>query len=319
MSASLAVLAPTPSLPALIDLASRRLADARSSGEVLEARKIAQAALHYARVTKAANDTHADCLRIITRAEIRMADAIDEGQAKGEVAEKGRPENPRTAGIIPAALDELGVSSQRVAEWRELRNAGEPAVEAAIQTQLAEGKSPTKSGIQAVLAGFTGNAEWYTPAEWIERARAVMGTIDLDPATSQFAQETVKAADWADAERDGLTREWRGNVWLNPPYARGLIEKFVAKALLEFRERRLIQAIILTDNRTDTGWFHELSSASSAVAFTRGRIRFYNEKNPHSSSPPNGSAFFYIGRNVGRFAAEFGDECLIFSPRQAPQ
>ena len=52
-------------LPALIDRAGQRLLGARTSGEVLEAKYIAEAALHYARVTKAANDTQADCLRII--------------------------------------------------------------------------------------------------------------------------------------------------------------------------------------------------------------------------------------------------------------
>jgi hypothetical protein len=56
-------------IPALIDRSSARLIAARTSAEVLEARAVAEAALHYAKVTKAANETHADCLRIITRAE----------------------------------------------------------------------------------------------------------------------------------------------------------------------------------------------------------------------------------------------------------
>ena len=61
-------------LPALIVRSAARLMQAKSSAEVLEAKGLAQAALHYARVTKAANETHADCLRIITRADcMRMA------------------------------------------------------------------------------------------------------------------------------------------------------------------------------------------------------------------------------------------------------
>ena len=43
-----------PNLPALIDRSSARLVAARNSAEVLEAKAIAEAALHYARVTKAA-------------------------------------------------------------------------------------------------------------------------------------------------------------------------------------------------------------------------------------------------------------------------
>jgi hypothetical protein len=61
-------------LPALIDRARHRLAEARTSAEVLEARAAAKAALHYAKLQKAANETQADCLSIIKRAELRMAD-----------------------------------------------------------------------------------------------------------------------------------------------------------------------------------------------------------------------------------------------------
>ena len=65
------------SLPALIDRARSRLAEARTSAEVLEAKAIAESALHYARITRAANETQADCLRMIVRAEMRMANEID--------------------------------------------------------------------------------------------------------------------------------------------------------------------------------------------------------------------------------------------------
>jgi hypothetical protein len=60
------------SLPTLLSRAGQRLLYARTSAQVLEAKKIAELALHYAKVTNAANETHADCLRIITRAEMRM-------------------------------------------------------------------------------------------------------------------------------------------------------------------------------------------------------------------------------------------------------
>jgi hypothetical protein len=36
---------------------------------------------------------------------------------------------------------------------------------------------------------FSGNKEWYTPSDYIERARRVLGVIDLDPASSEFAQK----------------------------------------------------------------------------------------------------------------------------------
>ena len=56
-----------------------------------------------------------------------------------------------------------------------------------------------------------------------------MGKIDCDPATTAFAQRTIRANAWFDKRRDGLKHSWGGNVWLNPPYGRSLIEAFVAK------------------------------------------------------------------------------------------
>jgi hypothetical protein len=44
-----------------------------------------------------------------------------------------------------------------------------------------------------VRSEYTGEFEWYTPAEFVEAARAVLGEFDLDPASSERAQQTVKA------------------------------------------------------------------------------------------------------------------------------
>jgi N6-adenosine-specific RNA methylase IME4 len=142
----------TANLPALITRAGTRLLDARSSAELLEAKKLAEAALHYAKVTRAANETHADCLRIITRAEMRMANEIDQGQANGEVATRNYPNDARSPGM--ATFEDIGVSSQRVSEWRQLRDAGEETVETAIDRALTEGRAPTKAEILSAAKQF---------------------------------------------------------------------------------------------------------------------------------------------------------------------
>jgi len=123
-------------LPALIDRARHRLAEARTSAEVLEARAAAKAALHYAKLQKAANETQADCLSIIKRAELRMADEIDTAQQRGEVARREDGTAIRDHVRDPdkvATYPELGLTRQRVAEWRELRDAGEHVIDEAIQ------------------------------------------------------------------------------------------------------------------------------------------------------------------------------------------
>lgn len=135
-------------LPGLIDRAGQRLLAARGSAEVLEARALAETALHYAKVTKAANETHADCIRIITRAEMRMADEIDRGQASGEV--RTRADNQHVQG--PDKLEDLGIDRRRVADWRDVRDAGPEVVEEAIQGALAQGRAPTKAAVRKAAA-----------------------------------------------------------------------------------------------------------------------------------------------------------------------
>lgn len=88
---------------------------------------------------------------MIVRAEMRMADEIDRGQERGEVASKGRDKgNVHTPDI--STFDDLGVDRQRVAEWRKTRDAGEAVVEDAIEAALADGRAPTKADIQRAVA-----------------------------------------------------------------------------------------------------------------------------------------------------------------------
>jgi hypothetical protein len=58
-------------------------------------------------------------------AEIKIAEAIAVGQANGQLAPAHRPESVRAPDTsAPATYGEIGVSRQRVAEWRRLRDTG---------------------------------------------------------------------------------------------------------------------------------------------------------------------------------------------------
>ena len=139
-----------------------------------------------------------------------------------------------------------------------------------------------------------------------------MGSIDVDPASNAMAQQTIQASEWYGKETDGLKQDWNGNVFMNPPYGRGLIDEFISMMVQQYQEGNVKQAVVLVDNRTDTAWFHDLCSVASAVAFTKGRIKFYNG-DVDVSSPVTGSAFIYLGSNVHRFAAAFDGDCGVFT------
>jgi phage N-6-adenine-methyltransferase len=151
----------------------------------------------------------------------------------------------------------------------------------------------------------TGHQEWYTPRDYIEAAREVLGHIDLDPATSDIAQAIVQAEEYFTAETDGLDKPWKGRVWLNPPYSVDLVGRFVAKLCEHHAAKDVPQALLLVNNATDTKWFQDAASECRAICFPSGRIRFLDEEGNASGAPLQGQAILYFGENVGAFEKGF--------------
>ena len=85
-------------LPVLIDRARSSLVEARTLPDLLEARALAMAARHYARVTKAPKETQAGCLLLIKRAEIQLADEIEAMLQRGELAPLSGCRKPTQSG-----------------------------------------------------------------------------------------------------------------------------------------------------------------------------------------------------------------------------
>ena len=139
-----------------------------------------------------------------------------------------------------------------------------------------------------------------------------MGGIDLDPATHPAAQKTVQAERFFTREDDGLSKEWPGRVWLNPPYAQPLIGQFISKLVEEIGAGRTTEAITLTHNYTDTAWFHEAGRAAQLVCFTKGRIRF-EDADGELCAPTQGQAFCYFGTQHESFHRVFSAFGLVLA------
>ena len=150
--------------------------------------------------------------------------------------------------------------------------------------------------------------EWYTPEEYIDAAVAAMGGIDLDPASTLRANDVVRAAAIWTREDDGLAQPWGGRVWMNPPYERGLVDKFCRKLAEEFASGRVTEAIVLVNNSTDSSWWQELTGHVTAACFPLYRVRFWHPEGK-PSNPLQGHTLLYLGSNPARFCrafAEFG-------------
>jgi ParB family chromosome partitioning protein len=163
----------------------------------------------------------------------------------------------------------------------------------------------------SVTQGTKSN-EWYTPAKYIEAARTVMGGIDLDPASCEMANETVKATRYYSLKNNGLNHDWSGRIWLNPPYGKvnpipGSVKSyqkiFVQKLLHEYAAGRIEQAILLLlGNSCFAHYFYPLWN--HPLCFHDGYISFYK---PDGTTDDFGfgTIFVYLGPNESKFIEVF--------------
>jgi len=177
----------------------------------------------------------------------------------------------------------------------------------------------------------TKSNEWFTPSYLIEAARAVMGSIDLDPASCALANETVKAARYFTEDDDGLSKAW-GNieqpsrVWCNPPYGKaagiGYIACWINKAIEEYSIGNVKEAIMLVTGDTDTRWFQRLLDyptcfADHAISFLHPDDNGIVCKGKYSGHI-FGTCFAYLGSSEASFIEVFQQFGTV-ARRIAPQ
>ncbi len=116
---------------------------------------------------------------------------------------------------------------------------------------------------------------WATPKAFFDKYNAVHG-FELDVCAND---ENAKCEKFYTVVEDGLTQEWTGNVWMNPPYGRE-IGKWVKKAFESvFVDKTAKKVVCLLPARTDTRWFHDFCTQGN-IEFIKGRLKFGDCKNP---------------------------------------
>jgi phage N-6-adenine-methyltransferase len=315
----------TGDLP-LYDAACRALALARSVNEVASIRATADALRAAAKVAKS-KQLEINAVELRHRAERRLGELEAEqkrtvgfntgsrGQLKGDVPvgatiQEGPTDTRPT--LAEAGIDyKLSARAQKIAAMPEVE------FEAGLAAWRAEVE---EEGVRVFLvpahhhrALGTGENEWYTPDEDLNVVREVLGEIDLDPASSDAAQEIIRAKAYFTKADDGLAQPWHGRVWLNPPYAQPWMGQFAQKMVEEYTAGRVKAAIMLTHNYTDTNWFRLLGTVCEAVCFKRGRVKFYDATGK-VAAPTQGQAFFYFGPDRDLFEEKFGGHGSVWTP-----
>lgn len=237
-----------------------------------------------------------------------------------EQAEKGKNVSEMSARQVQSAVKEF--NRQREEELNTLANGGDSVAQydtprithgtlstpvttdksAPAESPTSDEQSETKAPPPPVIYNHDGSVEYYTPQIYIDAARRVMGSIDLDPASCEKANETVKATKIYTKENSGFNEYWEGNVWMNPPYSKGVIDKFVDKLT---SSGGVASWIVLVPARTDRKFFEELAAFSDAIVFTNHRVKCLRNGVDDTSGPTAGSAFFYRGNDTKKFFDEF--------------
>jgi site-specific DNA-methyltransferase (adenine-specific) len=115
---------------------------------------------------------------------------------------------------------------------------------------------------------------WETPQDLFDKLNnEFQFTLDV-----RATPENAKCDKFYTEEQDGLEHPWKGTVWCNPPYGRG-IGQWVRRAL--FASVSGATVVMLLPARTDTKWFHDYiyKRNNVEIRFIRGRLKFGGSKN----------------------------------------
>ena len=182
----------------------------------------------------------------------------------------------------------------------------------ATEQPLEEFADPETLGYVGTKPGMSPRDDWYTPELYINMAREVMGSIDLDPFSSAKCNERIQAKRYLSKADDAFMADWASpgthNVWMNPPYSKGASGRSVDKFLEEFDKGAFSQAVVLMNNSADTGWYDRMINTATAFGMTRGRIAFENDDGKGAKGNTCGQVFFYFGNRPEKFISVFKSE-----------
>lgn len=148
------------------------------------------------------------------------------------------------------------------------------------------------------------SAEWGTPTAVIEAVREFYsGNIDLDAASNEKWNETVKAGLFYSAKNSALINPWFGNVYVNPPD--GKVGNKSLSGL--FWERMLTQRCLFRHcvftcfNIEQMAVTQQYENCIQDFTFcvTNKRLRFVEESGKNLASPPHSSVIVYIRGDEG--------------------
>jgi phage N-6-adenine-methyltransferase len=112
---------------------------------------------------------------------------------------------------------------------------------------------------------------WATPTKFYDELN-IEFSFTLDVCATL---ENAKCKKFFTVDDDGLSQEWNGVCWMNPPYGR-TIGDWMKKAYHSSLKNATV--VCLVPSRTDTNWWHDFAIMGE-IRFIKGRLKFGGHKN----------------------------------------
>jgi len=256
---------------------------------VEELRKISDGMTGLRFLARKAKDLELEALAIQLRmrAQRRAGEMLITLKVEGRRARRGQRKQMSSDHDISflQTLTDFGITRDQSSLWQRIARIPEDLFEARIARLL--NSDPLLSHE---------SDEWLTPEPVIAAAAILMGAIDLDPCAESREPHNVPATLHLSKANDGLSKLWRGRIFMNPPYS--AVDNFAEKLIRDWRGGLVEQAIALVAVRTDAAWFRMFKIAP--VCFISGRLRFRRAckagvGSEEITSAPFPSAAIYVG------------------------
>jgi hypothetical protein len=152
-----------------------------------------------------------------------------------------------------------------------------------------------------------GASQNHVTPKWIIEA---LGPFDLDPCAADPRPWDCAKVNLSEAD-DGLSRVWTGRVWLNPPFDRYKVARWIGRLAEHGHGTTLLHA------HTETEWFRICWHNATAMLFMARRLIFVRPdgspcttrsgERANSGAPPVLVAFGdYDAGRLRRFASVHG-------------
>lgn len=130
----------------------------------------------------------------------------------------------------------------------------------------------------SAMLGPAAKTEWGTPRWLFDAIAKRYGPFDLDVCATV---NNAKCPLFYTPEQDGLVQPWGGvRCWMNPPYGRGHLEAWLAKAIAETGQGAHVTSLIPV--RPGAEWWRTfVANAAQVIEYLPQRIRF--DGAPHNA------------------------------------